>query len=312
MVLFSKKQSDLPGRRRAAGSRPERATEASLDDRYTFKRNRTLTGSMSSRVVSTSEGTANLKSPRVQAHELARQRRHIGGVLALVVLGALTLFGLIAQFTANAVVKATDASFALDGSYAEVIESYYASQPIERLRFLTNTDHLNEYVQQNAPEVASVRLEGSAGFGKSSFIVKMRRPIAGWSINNKQQYVDETGTPFTRNYYASPSVQITDKSGVQVQAGQAVASNRFLRFVGQTVGLTKQQGYDVTEVVIPSGTTRQIELHLKGIGYPIKLSIDRGVGEQVEDMARAVKWFSARGQSPQFIDIRVGGKAFYR
>lgn len=312
MALFSKKQPNLPGRRRAATSRPERATEASLDDRYTFKRNRTLTGSASSRVISTSEGNANLKSPRVQAHELARQRRHIGGVLALVVLGALTLFGLISQFTATAIVKANDASFSLDGSYAEAIESYYASQPIERLRFLTNTDHLNEYVQQKAPEVASVRIEGSAGFGKSSFIVKMRRPIAGWSINNKQQYVDETGTPFARNYYASPSVQITDKSGVQVQAGQAVASNRFLRFVGQTVGLTKQQGYDVTEVVIPSGTTRQIELHLKNIGYPIKMSIDRGVGEQVEDMARAVKWFSARGQSPKYIDIRVGGKVFYQ
>jgi hypothetical protein len=312
MALFSKKQPDLPGRRRAASSRTERATESSLDDRYTFKRNRTLTGSASSRVVSTSEGNANLKSPRVQAHELARQRRHIGGVLALVVLGALILLGLISQFTATAIVKATDASFKLDGSYAETIESYFGSQPIERLRFLTNTDHLNEYIQQKNPEVASVRIEGSAGFGKSSFIVKMRRPIAGWNINNKQQYVDETGTAFSHNYYASPAVQITDKSGVQVQAGQAVASNRFLRFVGQAVGLAKQQNYTVTEVVIPSGTTRQVELHLSGIAYPIKLSIDRGVGEQIEDMARAVKWFSARGQSPQYIDIRVGGKAFYK
>jgi hypothetical protein len=180
------------------------------------------------------------------------------------------------------------------------------------LRFLVDEDHLNEYVQARVPEIASIKTGGAAGFGKSTFTIMMREPIAGWSMGNKQQYVDSTGTPFSRNYFASPSVQIVDKSGVQVQAGQAVASSRFLGFVGRAVGIAKTQGYKVVEVIIPHDTTRQVELRLEGIGYPVKLSIDRGAGEQIEDMGRALRWLSGHGQSPEYLDVRVSGKAFYR
>jgi len=313
MALFSKKQSDLPGRRRQdTPKKVERASEMSLEQRYTFKRNRTLTGSASSKVVSTNESKAHLKSARVQAHELSRQRRHIGAVLLIVLLSAAILYGLISQFTAGVVIKARDVSLKLDPSYETVIQSYLSSRPIERLRFFVDNEHLNEYVQARLPEIASIAIDGSAGFGKSAFAVQLREPIAGWSIKNTQQYVDASGTPFARNYFASPTLQIVDNSGVQVAAGQAVASNRFLGFVGLAVGLAGEHGYKVTQIIIPQGTTRQIELRLDGIGYPIKLSVDRAAGEQIEDMSRAVGWFKGKGQSPQYVDVRVSGKAFYR
>lgn len=313
MALFSKKSSsDAPRRRQQQRSSAERVTEPSLEERYTFKRNRTLTGSLSSRVASTTESSAQLKSPRVHAHELTTKRRHIGATLLFVLVGAAMLYGLIMQFTAGVTVKAQDLSIQLDSSYESAIQSYFASRPIERLRFLINTEHLNEYLQSKTPEVASVKVDGSAGFGRSRFIVTMREPIAGWSINGQQQYVDSSGTPFARNYFPSPQVQIVDNSGVQVQAGQAVASNRFLAFVGRAVGLSQAQGLKVTQVIIPSGTTRQVELRLDGVGYPIKFSVDRAAGEQVEDMARTIRWVSAHKLSPQYLDVRVSGKAYYR
>ncbi|HMH70015.1 MAG TPA: hypothetical protein VK502_01325 [Candidatus Saccharimonadales bacterium] len=313
MALFSKKSSsDAPRRRTQSRAAVERATQSSLDERYTFKRNRTLTGSLSSQVASTSESKAQLKSPRVHAHELTTKRRHLGAVLLLVLASAAILYGLIAQFTAGVVVKAQDLSVQLDPGYEEAIQSYFATRPIERLRFLVNTEQLNDYVQAKTPEIASVKVNGSAGFGKSRFVVVMREPIAGWSINGRQQYVDSSGVPFERNYFSSPQVQIVDNSGVQIQAGQAVASNRFLAFVGRAVGLTKTQGFKVTQVIIPSGTTRQVELRLGGIGYPIKLSVDRAAGEQVEDMARTLRWLNARKITPQYLDVRVSGKAYYR
>jgi hypothetical protein len=222
------------------------------------------------------------------------------------------LFFLVSQFTAGAAVRATDVSIQLDSNYATIIESYLTSEPLERLRFMTDTNHLTQYVQAKAPEVANVTLDGSAGIGKSTFVFTLREPTVGWTINGKQQYVDTTGTAFTRNYFTTPAVQVVDKSGVQVEAGQAIASNRFLGFVGRAVALAKQQGFIVTQVIIPEGTTRQVALQLHGLRYPIKLSIDRGVGEQVEDMARAVRWLKARGLSPQYLDVRVSGEAFYR
>jgi len=313
MALFSKKkQDDAPRRRQANFLDEENKESREFDERYSFKRNRTLTGSSSSQISSPGESSAQIKSPRVQAHELARQRRHIGATLLLVLVGSGLLYFLVSQFTATAIIQASDMSSNLDPSYAKTIDDYLSSQPLERFRFVTNVEHLGEYLQSKSPEIASIAIDGSAGLGKSVFTVTLRHPIVGWSINGKQEYVDNSGTSFAHNYFAAPAVQVVDKSGIQVQAGQAIASNRFLGFVGRAVGLTKNQGFTVVQVIIPEGTTREVELQLQGISYPIKLSIDRGVGEQVEDMARAVHWLQTHGQTPQYLDVRVSGEAFYR
>lgn len=313
MPLFSKKQPDIPRRRQnGALVTPERASESSLDERYAFRRNRTITGSASSQVSGTSESNAQLKSHRVQVHELAQQRRRIGGVLGVVLFGVVALAILVSQFTAQVIVRTSDVTQTLDPVYANAVDAYLSRQPIERLRFMQRTDALNGYVQSVAPEVASIRVDGFAGFGKSVYVVEMRRPIAGWSIRGVQQYVDATGTSFARNHYTSPQVQIIDNSGIQVDVGQAVASNQFLGFVGRVVGLANTQQYAVSQVIIPQGTTRQIELRIKDIVYPIKLSVDRPAGEQVEDMARAIVWLRERNTTPQYLDVRVSGRAYYR
>lgn len=313
MAFFSKKQDNAPRRRQGVPFSDEpRPTSSELSQRYAFKRNRTLTGSSSSQVSSSGELNAQIKSPRVQTHHLAKKRRHVGLLLFLVILGSLVLYGLISQFTAKAVVVTKDASVVLDDSYEKAIQGYFAEQPAERLRFLLNTNHLREYMQTATPEVKDIQIVGASGFGASKFQVTMRAPIAGWSINGKQHYVDESGTPFSRNYSAAPSVQIVDNNGVQVSAGQAVASNGFLSFVGQVVGLSKEKGYIATQVIIPVTTTRQIELRLKDIPYSIKFVIDRPAGEQVEDMAQAVEWMKRHNLNPQYVDVRVSGKAFYK
>lgn len=310
MALFSKKkQSDIPRRRQ--GQPAERATESSLTDRYAFQRNRTLTGSASSNVSSTNETGAQLKSSRVQAHELVHQRRRVGVTLLGVFLVCFALFILVFEFTASAVVRGKDISIKLDPVYEQAIQEYLGRQPIERLRFALDTKRLTAFVQDKAPEVESVTTEGFAGFGKSSFVLTLREPIAGWNVGGSQQYVDNTGTAFSKSYYDTPKVQIIDNSGVPTGSGP-VASNRFLGFVGRVVGLAKNRGYIAQEVIIPTGTTRQVELKLEGVGYPIKFSVDRGAGEQVEDMARAIKWLSGHGVAPQYLDVRVSGKAFYK
>lgn len=312
MALFSKKkQAEMP-RRRQAAVREER--QAQLDDQSSqlFRRNQTLTGSASSRVVSPGESNAQIKSPRVQTHELTQKRRHIGGILLLVLAACGVLYVLLTQLSATVVASATPSTIKLDTTYATAINDYFATQPLERLRFVTNMEHLSEYVEAKVPEVANIVMDGSGGFGKTKFSLTMRKPVVSWNINGKIEYVDDTGTSFARNYFATPAVQVIDKSGVQMQAGQTVASNRFLAFVGRAVGLSKQQSLTVTQVIIPEGTTRQIELQLQGIAYPVKLSIDRGAGEQVEDMVRSIHWLQAHGQTPQYLDVRVAGEAFYR
>jgi len=90
-----------------------------------------------------------------------------------------------------------------------------------------------------------------------------------------------------------------------------VASARLLSFVGRVVALAGESSYQVTEAILPSGTTRQLEIRLKDVGPLVKLSIDRGAGEQVEDMVRVLRYMSSRGVGATYVDVRVSGRAVY-
>lgn len=306
MGLFSKKQPDIPRRRQSD------ALNESLDERYAFRRNQTLTGSASPHVVTANDMSAQIRSPRAHAHELAQRRQHVGAIFFAVLLGCVLLGLLIMQFTASVIVRSSELTMQLDGRYARDVEDYLSRQPVERLRFLLREDRLLAYLQSVAPEVAAVDVEGSAGYGKTSVVLTVREPIVAWTINGNRQYVDTTGTAFTRNYYGDPKVQVVDESGIQISGGETVASNRFLGFIGRVVGLAKTSGYTVTDVILPRSMTREVDIKLDGVGYPIRFSVDRPAGEQVEDMDRALTWLAANSQNPEYLDVRVSRRSFYK
>ena len=309
MNLFKRRQSNVPERRRL-----ERQDVPLHENAGTFRRGRTLTGSASSSVRTLSEAGADLKSSRVQAHALLRKRRRISTIFAVVCVIALGLYILMSQFTARPVVQASpDPSVQLEAIYAEAIDGYLSDHIGQRLRLFTDADRLTRYVQTKAPEVERVTLRGSAGFGESLFEVTFRKPIASWDISGSKLYVDTEGIPFGRNYYASPKLRIVDQNGLAAPlSGQGIMSNRFMSHIGQIIGLSKKQGYTVTSITIPEGMTRQIEVHVEGVSYPIKFSSDRTAGEGVADMVSALRWMDAKQFTPEYVDVRVGGKVFYK
>lgn len=313
MAFFSKKPQDVPRRRRdvpsdGGGRETEPASGA------TFRRNRTLTGSLSSRVTSAGDSSrADLQSARTQAHHLTRQRRKISSIFVGVLGACLLLAGLIYELTARPVVTATDGGVPLQNErYIAAIDEYLTRHPVERLRFVLDKDRLNEYIQRTLPEVSSINQEGFAGIGSSRFSVTVRKPIAGWLIGKTQYYVDATGVPFEVNYYETPNVRIVDDSGIQQAAGTAIASSRFLTFVGKAVAAASQYKLQVEQAVIPPDTTRQLQLRVAGHNYPVKLSLDRPVGEQVEDMQRVIVYLDTKKIVPQYVDVRVSGRAYYK
>lgn len=313
MVFSPKKQSDVPRRRQQMSSSAQ-SPQSSLDEQSAlFRRNRTLTGSISSRIAAVGEQQGNLKSARVQAHELADQRRRIAGVLFVIVAVAGLLAVLLWQFTAHVIIATPGISSAVDTArYDKAIQDYYAQHPFERLRFATNQQRLTDYVRTTTPEVEKVTITGGAGFATSRVSVVMRRPIAGWKMDTTQYYVDGQGVSFMTNYFGSPTVQIVDQSGVRLEAGTAIASNRFLGYVGRTVATAAENGLVVEQVIIPAGTTREIDLRIKNVSSSVKLLIDRPVGQQIEDLVRALAYFKAKGQQPAYIDVRVSNKAYYK
>ncbi|HYG84117.1 MAG TPA: hypothetical protein VD907_04510 [Verrucomicrobiae bacterium] len=317
MGLFrSKQNTDTPRRRRS--SEPVRQPKLMQgQDEYTFRRSRTITGSVSSEVKVASEQKAQLKSPRLQEHELRARRRKLLSGLAIILCLAASIYWLLTQFTARVVIHGyTPKPIKAINSpeYAEAIQQYLRERPFERLAFALNQEQLSGYVQKKHPEVATIQLDNDAAIGSSGFTIGLRVPVVSWRVAPKQYYVDGNGVSFERNMFNEPSVKIKDDTGLTLGAsGAAIASQRFLGFVGRVVILVNDSGIGtVSEVVMPAGTTRTVSIGLKGKGYTLKLHIDRDPAAQVEDARLAIAYMKPRNITPKYIDVRVAGKAFYR
>lgn len=303
MKLFSRKSSSVPTRR---VSEPERRTD--FDAAGQFRRNRTFSGVRR-------EAFAAENSPRAKVHDLTTKRRKVAGIFALVLLGIGLLTLIITQLTAKVIIGGSTVALntPIDATkYETIINDYLGTHPASRFRFILNEKELSEYAASLAPEVDRITQTGSVNIVETRFAMTFRKPVAGWQINGRQYYVDDQGIVFEKNYYATPTVQIVDESGVSPEQGSAVASARLLSFVGRVVSLAKASSYEVREVILPSATTRQVEIKLKGVKPYVKLSIDRGAGEQVEDMVRALRYLKSKNRNPSYVDVRVSGRAVYR
>lgn len=292
-----------------------RATKADLDERYSFRRNRTLTGSLSSGVSSVNEHHAELKSARIRAHDLRKHRRNLlmaffGAAIVITVLGTAVWYSIaVPRVVLKGVTQAADASI-----YEQKIQSYLNEHFLERSRLTLNTGHLVEYLQDNGcPEVAEVSPDMSfSGLGSSKLSLTMRQPAVGWKTGATKLYVDVDGNAFQKNYFEEPGVEVVDQTGIEANNNQILASNRFLSFIGRTIGRFSAQGFTATKVILPVNTTRQLLVSLEGVSYPIIISVDRPAGEQVEDASRAIRYLTAKGIAVQYIDVRVSGRAYYK
>jgi len=316
MKLTRKRKIEEPARRRRDDDHKQETAEAEeIAGRTLFRRGSTLVGSLSSRVGSASELTGNLLSPRVHSHHLTKHRRRLGSYFVVVVAACMALVWFLHDFTAGIDISTSDqVAKSIDTKrYVDAINGYFAGHPFERLRSLSNISQLADYLRQTVPEVDTVTQITQGDFAASQFTLKFREPLASWLIGSKLYYVDKTGVPFEKNYFGPPAVKIVDQSGVPQVNGTVIASSQFLHFVGLAVDTAwRLYGLEVTQAIIPPDTTRQVELKLAGRDYPIKLSLDRPVGEQIEDMKKSVDYLTQKGVRPQYIDVRVSGKAYYK
>lgn len=298
-----KATKELPGRRQSTDFvRPAAVT----DNPQQFRRNQTLSG--------VRRADSEPLSERARLHELSRHRRSMSAVLSLVLGVIIVLAVLLSQFSGQVVVAGSSQALTRAISpvdYEKAINDYLAMHPVERLRFALNESALSEYVATALPEVSKVELTSTDTIIQSNFTLTLRKPVAGWQINGNQYYVDTTGVVFQNNYYETPTVQIVDQSGVSPEQGTIVASARLLSFVGKVVALAGQGSYTVTQATLPIGTTRELDVQLKDIQPRVKFSIDRGAGEQVEDMIRSLNYLQSRGTQAQYVDVRVAGRTVY-
>lgn len=261
-----------------------------------------------------SEDTAATKEPsaRQKAHNLALRRRKFTYVFLVVFAGLVMLGVLVSQFTARVDVSYGVVSRELVREpdtevYQDVISAYFASNNGQRFRFATDIDALTLHVQQSHPEVRAISPDGMSGVLASRYTVELRQPVASWTVDDTRYYTDSRGVAFRSNFFAPPDVRVVDDTGASID-GATVASTRLLSFIGRLVALAEEQEIEIERIVLPPETTRTVDVHTNQT--VARMTVDRGVGEQTEDLARALSHF---GDSvPGNLDVRVEGRAFYR
>lgn len=306
---------NIPSRRRGNATVPERPSATELSDRYAFRRNRTLTGSSSAKIASSNELNAELRSPRAHVHHLTHLRRKLLASFTGVALVTFGLYVLVSQLVATTAVTVDTVGVVptnIQTLYQKSFESYYAARPAERFIFMLDKRALLSHVQASRPEVQSIQVNPGSKPGEASIVVTARKPIARWSIDGANQYVDGEGVVFAQSYFGDPDLQIIDNSGISASSSKLVASNRFLGFIGRVIAKSTSNGISVTQVTIPALTTRQVSVTLAGKSTEYKLSVDRSAGNQVEDVARINRYMATNNIAPEYVDVRISGKAYYK
>jgi hypothetical protein len=284
-------------------------------DGYVFRRSRTLTGSTSANVAVSAERRGLLKTPRLKLHELRQHRLQILKIFGAVVLLIGIVVYIASVYIANPAMGVAQAGTNKPdmAAYSASAESYFETRPLERLGFALNPRSFEEYLKSKHPEVKNVSMDREWYGGNTHFTLTFREPLLTWTTSGQHYYVDSQGYAFSYNHFAEPAVSVTDESGISPDVGGgAVASGRFISFLGRMVGALNDYGKGRVESVTLPASTREIDLKLQGRGSLIRTHIDRDPVEQAEDIANALTYFDSKGAKPDYIDVRVSGKAFYK
>lgn len=122
----------------------------------------------------------------------------------------------------------------------------------------------------------------------------------------KEMQKDYAGDGVGRAETEPVTAEIVDEDGRE----QITA--RVREYVGQLEKNLREQGYTVTRVVLPTGMSRALYVDLEGRTGYLKVNIDRGAGVTAEDAVRMLKYVDESGLTPEYIDVRVEGKAYYK
>jgi hypothetical protein len=283
-------------------------------DSYIFRRSRTITGTKSAEVTASAPARGQFKTERLKLMELREHRRKILRFLGGVLVAAGVMAFLVVNFIATPPI-----AFAQPGSrqpnansYQESIYRYFDDHPFERFGFVLRAPELEAHIVKSHAEVAHVNVYREWYGGNTQFSVQFRQPLLAWKTGASQFYVDAQGVAFTYNHFSEPKLAVTDQSGITPDETGVVASTRFIRFLGQIVGAVNGYGLGEVESVIIPAATRQIDLKLKGREYIIKTNTDRDPLQEAEDIANALRHFDQKGMKPEYVDVRVPHKAFYK
>ena len=300
---FSKKKSESNLSRREIAARRQAKIYEDLPTQ-SYRRNRTLN---SRQTISPLEA-----SERLEAHELVKKRRIVARRLFMTAVGLAIIVFLLFQLTIDISIQTPDMKSSNSSKkYVAALNEYYSAHPAERFRFFLNNNDLKQFFLQKAPEVKNIRIEGDF-LARSAVKLTFRQPVAQWSSGGKVYFVDDGGVTFEQNYFDTPAVAVRDESGLPTRGGQEVINRQFLSFLGQAVSAFAQYKIKVSEATLPASTVRQVWFKVEGRATQVRMTVDRSAQSQVKQAIIMLEYLGKTGSVPEYIDVRVDQRSFYK
>lgn len=300
---FSKKKSESNLSRREIAARRQAKIYEDLPTQL-YRRNRTLN---SRQAISPLEA-----SERLEAHELVKKRRSVVRRLFMTAVGLAIIVFLLFQLTIDISIQTPDMKSSNSSKkYVAALNEYYSAHPAERFRFFLNNNDLKQFFLQKAPEVKNIRIEGDF-LARSAVKLTFRQPVAQWSSGGRAYFVDDGGVTFEQNYFDAPAVAVRDESGLPTRGGQEVINRQFLSFLGQAVSAFAQYKIKVSEATLPASTVRQVWFKVEGRATQVRMTVDRSAQSQVKQAIITLEYLGKAGNTPEYIDVRVDQRSFYK
>jgi cell division septal protein FtsQ len=241
----------------------------------------------------------------------SRQRRV---TTVLVSIGAA--IGLVLLATTQIAFNVSSVNYQQDGvtadrdeQYLEFANQYLAGHPSERFLWMLHDSEFLAEAQKTFPEISKITITNNIING-SRVNLTLRVPVAVWRSGLERNYVDQDGKTFSKNYFDEPNITITDLNQSGLVNG---ISSRMLEFIGKTIAGIESSGVGkVREVSIPVSAARYVEMRLTDRDFLIKVQIDRDVDSQITDIKNMVKYLDDRNLKPNYIDVRIKNRGFWR
>ena len=251
-------------------------------------------------------------SERSENQKLVIRRRKLGAffVILAIFISLISIF--LFQFISKVSVVSNESKSQNLSKYEKSVEEYLNINPSERILSNLNKNALLESLQKDYPEVLSISDIKFNGLTSYKIYLDFRKPVASWLVDGKEFFVDSEGVSFNINNFEKPSLNIIDDSGAIVSNGKNVASSSFFSFIGKLVSAANKQGLEISKIRIPPLSLRQVEVSVKGVSYFARMSTADSAEGQIINFKKAIEYFITHKISPNYIDLRIEGKGYYK
>lgn len=120
------------------------------------------------------------------------------------------------------------------------------------------------------------------------------------------QKAAEREAALTEENPLEPTVAIVDEN-----VGDNISS-RTKVFVARLEADAKDYNLKIDHVVLPFQKAREILVYFDGRKEYYKMTSERGSAVQIEDAERMMRYLDGKALAPEYVDLRVEGRAYYK